>query len=170
MEPASRRGQGALKACHVVFAAAWLLAAVTLLLVLLLVRTEDARRLLGIHQATKLIDDFILIPSAAGTCLTALLLSVQRRWRAQRWVTANWVIVVAAVLFGVFWLGPSLDTLPRVAGQLGMGALADPGYTRARAFLLVGAPLQVGSLFVVICLCVRKPGGPRGNNRAKPRG
>jgi len=60
MEPASQRGQGMLKVCHVVFAAAWLLAAVTLLLTLFLVRAGDGGQLLGVHQTTTLVDDFVL--------------------------------------------------------------------------------------------------------------
>jgi uncharacterized membrane protein len=158
MTPLARRTPRWLKICHVLLAVSWLISSTTLLLILHLAHAEDGARLVSVNHLATLLDDLVVIPSAAGTCLTALLLTLLRpRALETAWIIASWVIVVSIVVFGVFWLGPALNSLLPVAKQLGVAALADPGYADARGFLLVAAPFQVGALFVVLYLCVRKP-------------
>ncbi len=165
----SSRAQRWLKAAHLTFAGLWLAGATILLLVTVVLEAVDGRQLYGIHQTAKFIDDFVIIPAAMCTLLSGVCYSLATRWGwfKHGWITAKWIITVAGILVGTFALGPSLNALPPMAESLGLGALSDEQYQLRRAILLLGAPLQVGSLLLAVFLSVLKIGRAR-NREATP--
>ena len=73
MKKLSVRAQKWLKAFHVLFAGIWVDAALRLTLKQFFINPADGMELYGITATLKFIDDFILIPGAIGSLLTALI-------------------------------------------------------------------------------------------------
>ncbi len=162
------RAQKCLKIVHIACAGTWLSTAITIALVSWLVSADDHRQVLGIHQTTKFIDDFILIPAANGTWITGLLYSLKTRWGWFRypWVVVKWTIAVSGIVVGTFVLGPALNTLPETVRLFGSAAFTDPRYQASRSVLLYVGPFQVATLLVACSLSVLKPWTGRGRTAA----
>ncbi len=159
MTPFTPPAQKRLKIFHVAFAGIWLSSAITVALVSSLLGAPDDREMLGIHRTAKFIDDFILIPAANGTWVTGLLYSVKTRWGwfRYRWITVKWAIALSGIVIGTFVLGPALNALPALVGQLGAPAFDHPDYLLSRTVLLCVAPFQVATLLLACSLSILKP-------------
>ncbi len=159
MKPFTPQAQRWLKLFHIFFAGLWLSSSITIALLTSLVSADEGTELLGIHRATKFIDDFVLIPAANGTWVTGLLYSLKTRvgWLKHRWVAIKWAIAISGILIGTFVLGPSLNALPALAGRLGTQALTSRDYRSSVGVLLYVSPLQVTMLLVALCFSVLKP-------------
>jgi len=109
--------------------------------------------------ASKLIDDLVVIPGAMGSLATGLLYSLFTPWGffKHRWVAVKWGITVYGILFGTFFLGPWLNSLPPVSGELGAGALDNYAYMRARGLNSVWGGFQVATLLFALFISVLKP-------------
>lgn len=127
---------------------------------------DSGAELFAANSAVKLIDDFIIIPAALGSLLTGLLYSIFTHWGffRHRWVTVKWVITVATILFGTFWLGPWLNGLTAISGATGLAALQDPEYLRLRGMNTLFGYMQLSLLIATVFISVLKPwkNRPRG--------
>lgn len=159
MKKLSAKGQKWLKAVHIFLAAGWVGAGVTLLLMGFCMEADTGGERFGLDRAMKFIDDFIIIPAANGTLLTAILYALFTGWGwfKHRWITVKWIICVGGILFGTFWLGPWLNTLPPISQAKGLEALNDPAYTRARFLNLTWGTVQVASLLFALVISTLKP-------------
>ena len=155
----SARGQRWLKAIHIFFAAIWVGAGVSLLMMQGFLSATDGKMLYGVDVSMKFVDDFIIIPGAFGSLLSGLAYSLFTPWGffRHRWVTVKWIINVGGILFGTYWLGPWLNSMPPISGDLGLAALQDPTYTHNKAMSLCFGPIQVGSLVLAVFLSTLKP-------------
>lgn len=153
------RGQKWLKGIHICFAGTWVGAAVSLVTLGWGITAATDGQLAGIDHAAKFIDDFVIIPAAFGSLLTGLAYALFTNWGffRHRWVVVKWIITVGGIIFGTFWLGPWLNSLPPVSDRLGLAALTDPAYHSARYLNLWFGLLQVATLILAVFLSVLKP-------------
>jgi len=164
----SARGQKWLKGFHVFFAGLWVGGAAALTLMNFCLRAGEGMELYGINLSLKFIDDFIIIPGALGSLLTALIYSLFTNWGwfKHHWITVKWVINLGGVIFGTFWLGPWLNSLAPLAKAKGLAALADPAYVQARSMLLSLGTLQACTIALAVFISVLKPWKRTGAGRA----
>ena len=159
MKKMSPRGQRWLKSFHVFFNCLWVGAAFSLALGQFFLNPSDGMELYGATLTMKFIDDFVIIPGALGSLLTGLIYSLFTGWGwfKHNWVAVKWVINVGGVIFGTFWLGPWLNSLPPLAQEKGLAALGDPVFTANRTNLLVFGTLQALTVIFAAFISVLKP-------------
>ncbi|PKN27686.1 MAG: hypothetical protein CVU64_15410, partial [Deltaproteobacteria bacterium HGW-Deltaproteobacteria-21] len=90
-------------------------------------------------------------------------------WFKHRWVTVKWVINLYGVIFGTFWLGPWLNSLPPIAKTQGIQALSDPVFVHNRTMLLVFGTFQAATCVFAVFVSVLKPWKTR-SQRSEIRG
>jgi hypothetical protein len=152
-------GQRWLKLFHVIFASLWVGGAIGINLMGFFLRAEDGMQLYGITLSMKFIDDFIIIPGATGSFATGLLYSMFTGWGwfRHRWITVKWLINLYGVIFGTFFLGPWLNSLPPMARDMGIQALSDPVYTGNLNMLYRFGTFQAATIVFAVYLSVMKP-------------
>ena len=159
MAKMSARGQKWLKSFHVFCGCLWVGAAVSLNMGNLFLRPSDGMELYGAALVLKFIDDFIIIPGALGSLLTGLIYSVWTNWGwfKHRWIAVKWFINVGGVLFGTFFLGPWLNSLPPLAREKGLAVLIDPVFVQNRNNLLIYGTVQMLTLIFALFISILKP-------------
>jgi len=76
-------------------------------------------------------------------------------------VTVKWIITFAGIIFGTFWLGPWLNSLPPLSFKEGIDALSNAHYIHAKEMNSLYAPFQVLTLIFAVFISVFKPWGKR---------
>lgn len=155
-----------LKTIHILFACLWIGAAFCMLL-LAPVRgpITNGDELWAFNKAVKLIDDFIIIPSALGCLITGILFSLFTNWGffKHKWITVKYIIAFGTILFGAFCLGPWVNGMEAISLSVRILALQDPAYMHYVAMNKYFGPLQTSILAVTIYISVFKPWGKRTN-------
>jgi hypothetical protein len=153
------KGQQWLKCIHVFFGCLWVGGAVSLTLMTFLMQPSDGMELYGINVSKRFIDDFIIIPGAVGSLLTGLLFSMFTKWGwfKHNWITVKWVINVFGVLFGTFWLGPWLNSLPDLSKVQGLQALSNPQYLHNQNMLYLWGTFQAATIVFALFISILKP-------------
>ncbi|MDR2934871.1 MAG: hypothetical protein LBV70_03185, partial [Candidatus Adiutrix sp.] len=109
MKKFGARGQRILKIIHLVLAGVWLGGSLGLNLMLAALGPgQSGGELLGYDLARQFVDDFVIIPGALGCLFSGLLISLFTLWGFFKhpWVAVKWLLTVACILFGTFYLGP----------------------------------------------------------------
>jgi hypothetical protein len=153
-----------LLSAHVGFAALWTGAVLSMFLLSL--RNTDSANAEVLHtldSAITLLDDWIVIPSAIGSVVTATFLCWVTNYGFTKfyWVITKWVLTTGLVIFGTFWLFPWGNVAAQLSGQEGLQALEDSIYQFDAKGVLLGTIIQVLFLFVIIGISVLKPWGRR---------
>lgn len=148
---------------HILFSCIWIGAGICLVFMQYALHPSDGIGLYGIDSSMKFIDDYIIIPGALGCLLTGFLISLLTPWGffRYRWVTVKWIITFAGIIFGTFWLGPWLNSLPPISFKEGIDALSNTEYIHAREMNSFYAPFQVLTLIFAVFISVFKPWGKR---------
>lgn len=159
MKKLSVRAQKWLKTFHVLFAGIWVGAALSLTLKQFFINPANGMELYGITSTLKFIDDFIIIPGAIGSLLTAFIYSIWTKWGwfKHKWIAVKWCINLYGVIFGTFWLGPWLNSLVPIAKDKGLSALADPLFFHNRNMLMVWGSFQAATIVFAFFLSTLKP-------------
>jgi hypothetical protein len=160
MKKFNARGQRVLKIIHLLLAGLWIGGAVALWLMLATLGPgRSGGELLGYDLARKFVDDFIIIPGALGCLLSGLIISLGTPWGffKHRWVAVKWVLTVACIVFGTFYLGPRVNGQPLLSLELGLAAAADPVYLANRWANLTGGWVQMAALVFMVAISVLKP-------------
>jgi hypothetical protein len=159
MAPLNPTGRLWLKGFHIFATALWVGSGICLMAMNLIARPENGYELHGVLLTLKLIDDVVLIPSAIGSFLTGLLLSWLTPWGffKWRWVTLKWVLTIALMVFGTFWMGPWLNEMEMIAASRPDDAFADPALLGDRLRLLITAVPMLLALLVMVFISVIKP-------------
>jgi hypothetical protein len=159
MKNLSPRGTKWLKAIHVTLACAWVGAGVSLVIMQFALTATGGQELYGIDRAKKFIDDFIIIPGAFGMLITGLIYSLFTPWGffKHNWVTVKWVINVGGILFGTFFLGPWINGMPPISGDIGLKALTDAVYMHNKGMNSIYGTMQVATLIFAVVISVLKP-------------
>lgn len=155
----SPTGRTWLKGFHVVAMAVWVGSAISIMMLNLLASPTNGYALQGVLLVLKLIDDVVLIPAAISSLLTGLLLSWLTPWGffKWRWVTVKWVLTIAAMIFGTFWMGPWLNEMAAIAAADPINALANATLAQNRWLLLVSAGPMLIAMITMIFISIIKP-------------
>jgi len=159
MKKFSAKGQKWLKCIHIFFASLWVGGAITINLMIFILKATDGMQLYGINLSMKFVDDFIIIPGALGSLITGILYAIFTNWG---WFKHNWIIVklvinIFGVIFGTFWLGPWLNLLPPLSKAEGLGALSNDVYVHYLKMLYVWGPFQTVTIIFALFISVLKP-------------
>ncbi|MGL5074226.1 MAG: hypothetical protein ACRDBG_00070, partial [Waterburya sp.] len=155
-----------LLSAHIGFAAMW--TGTVLSMFLLSFRNTNSTNADVLHtldSAITLLDDWIVIPSAIGSVVTATFLCWSTNYGFTKfyWVITKWILTTALIIFGTFWLFPWGNNAARLSGQEGIQALENPLYGFDAQGVLLGTIIQVLFLLVIIGISVLKPWGRRSN-------
>ena len=148
-----------LKSVHVSFACLWVGGAVTINLMNFIMTASDGMQLYGIILSMKFVDDFVIIPGAIGSLLTGLIYSLFTNWGwfKHNWIIVKWIINLTGVIFGTFWLGPWLNSLPPIVKTEGLEALANTTYLHNQDMLYCWGTLQAATIVFALFISVLKP-------------
>lgn len=137
-----------------------------LLINFLKARPGSDGEIIAYNMAMKILDDYIIIPCALGCLLTGILFAVFTNWGffKFRWLIVKWVVTVASILFGTFFLGPWLNGAAALAQLHGLQALQDQTYIYYRQMNSYFGPLQAAALIALLFVSTLKPWGKRGKS------
>ena len=153
-----------LLSAHIIFAALWTGTVLSMLLLSWTNRTtKNPDILYALHSAVNLLDDYIVIPAATGSVLTATFLCWLTNYGFNKfwWVISKWFLTISLVVFGTFWLYPWSNTAEKIAQTKGLLAKSDRIYTLDAQAVLIGAVVQTIVLLIIVAISVIKPWGRR---------
>lgn len=164
MKQIGLKGKAWLKGFHIFFACTWIGAAVSMVL-LNLVRghISSGDEIWAANASIKLIDDYIIIPSAFGCLITGILFSWLTNWGFVKfnWVIVKYIINIAAILFGTFFLGPWVNGMEEISRVERIAALQNTTYLHSVQMSASFGALQAFTLIVAAFISVFKPWGKR---------
>lgn len=153
-----------LLSAHIGFAALWTGAVMSMFLLSLRnTNSSNSEVLYALNGAVNLLDDWIVIPAAIGSVVTATFLCWGTNYGFTKfyWVITKWILTTGLIIFGTFWLFPWGNGAAALSEQEGLQALSNPVYTFDARGVLLGTAIQVGFLLVIIAISVLKPWGRR---------
>ncbi|RCW37532.1 hypothetical protein [Marinilabilia salmonicolor] len=159
MPKLKKQGLKILKMIHLFFVVMWIGGAIALLTVLFFVQPESGDELFMKSRIIQLIDDFIIIPGAMGNLLIGIVYGV---WTGfgffkHHWITVKWVLTVAQILFGTFFLGPWVNGNVKLANTLREHAFSNDVFQYNFQQSAVWGTVQMLLLLVMLILSVQKP-------------
>ena len=140
---------------HVATMAIWVGAALSMIAITLSNQnTPDGDRLYAINSVMKLLDDYIIIPSANLSLLTGGLLCWLTTWGFFKhyWVIVKWIATVTLIVVGSIWLGPWTNAMTSISQTQSLQALQNPIYLFDQKAILVGGIIQTSCLLVIIAI------------------
>lgn len=158
MKKLGTKGIKVLKTLHLIFIMLWTVAVITMA-VLLLMDAQSGDELFMKYKAVRLIDDFMVIPSAILTVVIGALYGLLTNWGffKHRWITVKWIVSIIVILVGTFYLSPILDTNLEMADDMRGLALTDAGLiSREYKIFLCGCFFSL-SLIILVMISVFKP-------------
>jgi hypothetical protein len=156
---------------HIGFAALWTGAVLSMFLIALRNQhTANSDILFALNSAVNLLDDFIVIPAAIGSVITATLLCWQTNYGFFKfyWVLTKWILTTGLMIFGTFWLYPWGNIIEDIALSEGTHAFKNSVYLFDARGVLIGSLVQVSFLFAIIAISTLKPWGRRSTAPKKP--
>ena len=149
---------------HISFAALWAGTVLSMFLLSLSNTSSTSGDVLyAINSAINLLDDWVVIPAAIGSVLTATGLCWGSNYGFAKfyWVIAKWILTTGLIVFGTFWLFPWGNMAEQLSSQEGLQALSNPVYKFDAYGVLFGTLIQVIFLILIIGISVLKPWGRR---------
>ncbi len=146
---------------HLFFVVMWIGGAISLLLVLFFVHPETGDELFMKFRIIQVIDDFIIIPGAMGNLLIGIVYGVWSGFGFFKhyWITVKWVLTVAQILFGTFFLGPWGSENVKLANTLREQAFANEVFQYNFQQSVFWGTVQLFFLLVMVVISVQKPWG-----------
>jgi uncharacterized membrane protein len=150
-----------LKGFHMIAVSCWVGGAVALILLYFLKNgVDDGGVLYGINQSVHHVDmAVVVIPGAFGCLVTGLIYSSFSDWGffKHNWMIFKWVVTVAAILFGIFYLGPWEANMMEISGKIGISSLSNSEYLYSEKMNLIFGTIQVLVLMTTIFISIFKP-------------
>ncbi len=150
----------ALKYIHTSAASAWTGGGLAVLVLLRIGRqTGNSDELFALNGAVASIDDFLIMPSAAATFVSGLLIWLIGNGGVlrQRWIIAKLLLSSGAILFGILWLAPWLKELSHITSADRLAVFDDWNYFRTYRLGAVAVILQTALLFGIVLISILKP-------------
>jgi uncharacterized membrane protein len=155
------RGLKWLKGFHLVAVSCWIGGGVALILLYFLKEgVSDGNVLYGINRSIHHVDlAVVVIPGALGCFLTGLIYSSFSNWGFFRhgWMIFKWIVTVAAILFGTFFLGPWETAMMEISGKLGISSLSNTDYLYNEKMNLIFGASQILVLVITVFISIFKP-------------
>ena len=164
MPPVSIKQKNWILFAHVGFAALWMGTVLSMFLLSLRnAKAVSGDALYALNSAITLLDDYVVIPSAIGSVITATVLCWATNYGFTKfyWVIAKWMLTTGLVVFGTFWLFPWGNSAEGISAQEGLQAFNNPVYAFDAKGVLIGTFIQVLFLAIIIGISVLKPWGRR---------
>ncbi|MBD1914641.1 MULTISPECIES: hypothetical protein [Cyanophyceae] len=149
---------------HIAFAALWTGAVLSMFLISLRsTASNSGDALYALTSAINLLDDYIVIPAAVGSVITATALCWGANYGFTKfyWVITKWILTTGLVVFGTFWLFPWGNGAEQIASVEGLQAITNPTYAFEAKGVLIGTLVQAICLLTIIGISVLKPWGRR---------
>ena len=161
MPKLSAKGLKWLKGFHLIAVSCWIGGGVSLILLYFLKNgAEDGNILYGINQSIHHVDiAVVVIPGALGCLITGLIYSSFSNWGFFKhgWMIFKWIVTVAAILFGTFFLGPWETAMMEISGKLGISSLSNPEYLYNQKMNFIFGVTQILLLMVTVFISILKP-------------
>lgn len=161
MKKLNTNGLRWLKGLHLVAVSCWVGGVVALMLLYFLKKgISDGSVLHGINLSIHHVDMWVVVtPGAFGCLFTGLIYSLFSSWGffKHNWLTVKWVITVAAILSGTFFLGPWETAMLELSGKLGAAALHDSSYLYNERMNFIFGMVQCFLLMFILFISVFKP-------------
>ena len=161
MRKLNAKGLRWLKGFHLIAVSCWIGGAVALsLLYFAKDGVTNGGVLYGINKSIHQVDmAVIVIPGAFGCLTTGLIYSFFSGWGffKHNWLIFKWVVTVAAILFGTFFLGPWETTMMEISGKLGMLSLSDQAYLYNQKMNFIFGGVQCFVLIITVFVSILKP-------------
>lgn len=151
-------------AAHIAFAALWTGAVLSMFLISLRSTASDnGDALYALISVINILDDYIVIPAAIGSVMTATVLCWGTNYGFTKfyWVITKWLLTTGLVVFGTFWLFPWGNGAEQIASMEGLQAMTNPTYAFEARGVLIGTLVQAICLLTIIGISVLKPWGRR---------
>ncbi|NMG06205.1 hypothetical protein [Brasilonema sp. UFV-L1] len=149
---------------HVAFGGIWFGTALCMIAIALSNQnTLNGDELYAVNGVMKLLDDFVIIPSAILSLMTGGLLCWLTIWGFFKhyWVIVKWIATVTLIVTGTIWLGPWTNAITAISDAQRLQALQNPLYVFDQKAVVVGAIIQTLCVLVIIGISVLKPWGRR---------
>jgi uncharacterized membrane protein len=150
-----------LKGFHLIAVSCWIGGAVALnLLYFLKTGVKDGMVLYGINQSLHHVDmAVVVIPGAIGCFITGLIYSSFSNWGffKHNWIIFKWIVTVAAILFGTFFLGPWETAMMDISGKMGLLSLANQPYLYNQKMNFLFGSIQCLVLIITLFISIFKP-------------
>lgn len=127
----SSQHQKLLKVFHLVFVSLWFSSVITMTAITVLsdglTNGDEFYMLNAIYH---FIDFKILTPGAIGTFLTGLIYALFTKWGFFRhgWLIYKWIVTLALILIGTFYLGPMTTEMVDISNELRLAALTNQDF------------------------------------------
>ncbi|MFA5517667.1 MAG: hypothetical protein WDA74_00275 [Spirochaetota bacterium] len=159
MKKVGSMGMKVFKIIHLVLVCMWVGGGIALVAMVNAMISQKGGPYYGYLYAMKIVDDFIIIPGAMGTLLIGLLYGIFTGWGffKHNWITVKWVLTVALILFGTFFLGPWLNGSVEITGALLDKPFEDMQVASNLFKLNLWGALQVAFLIFMVAISVLKP-------------
>lgn len=164
MEKLTLKQKHWLLSAHIIFAALWTGTVLSMFLISWSNKNStNAETLYALHSVVNLLDDYVVIPAAIGSVLTATFLCWLTNYGFTKfwWVISKWFLTTSLILFGTFWLYPWSNNAEAIALEQGISAFSDRLYSWDIQGIIIGTIVQVILLSVIIAISVIKPWGRR---------
>lgn len=153
-----------LKALHIFLASVWIGTGISLLALGLFKGTvANGDELYGVYFSKKLLDDFLIIPSAFGTLITGALIAWLTNWGflKYKWIIFKWVVGIGQVLLGMFFLGPWGNGATAIVQAERAQALYNEQFLYFTKMSMSLSFVQLLLIIIVVYVSVFKPWGKR---------
>jgi uncharacterized membrane protein len=159
MAKIGRRGRLWLRSFHIFITGAWIGASLSATIIPFIAdRAADGSAFHAYHATVQLLDS-IIIPSAVLTLITGLLLCWLTAWGFFKhgWVIYSGAVGIVAILLGVVWLGPGIESLVDISKVEGLSARQNPEYGSAWNTVAALSIVQVVVLISAVFVSALKP-------------
>jgi hypothetical protein len=153
-----------LVSAHVASGGLWFGAAICMVAISITHQTSSSGdELYAAREILKLLDDFVVIPSAILSLLTGGLLSWLTIWGFAKfyWVIAKWIATVVLIVAGTLWLGPWVNATTAISETERLTALTNSLFIFDAKAAAIGGAIQTVCLLIIITISVLKPWGKR---------
>ena len=160
MKQLSLSHQKLLKTIHLIFAGLWLSSVILLTLLPFVPQKPAGGDEVYMHTYIyHFIDMFVLTPAAVITLLSGLIYSLFTKWGFFRhgWLVYKWIITLAMVLVGTFYLGPMVGKLLEIADVKRSAAATDPYFLHGAVIGVWAGVINSSLLILAVFVSVYKP-------------
>lgn len=119
----------------------------------------DGRYANSFYVATKMINNFVMLPGAIGSIITGFLFGLLTNWGffKFRWITVKWILTLTAILIGAIWLGPWIGDLIKLSAKKGFIPSENPTFLLYEQKFLALHIFQTIIIMSMIYISVFKP-------------
>jgi len=158
MKKLSPKGVKTLKTCHLIFVMMWVVGVMSMAAISLL-KANSGDELYMAFYITRIIDDFLVIPGAILTVITAIIYGAFTNWGffKHKWITVKWIVSIIVIIVGTFYFSPILDTNLDIANQTRDMALNNSVVKDGMHISTIGAFIQASVLVFLVVISVFKP-------------